>query len=78
MSNYDIEPATGAFAITPSDTAMLSINTRAVHVGASGALKVTMVNGDTVTFTGAVGIMPIRVKQVFSTGTNATGITGLY
>jgi hypothetical protein len=78
MSNYDIEPGFGAFAVTPADSVDLERVTRALHVGESGTLKVVMASGETVTLTGAQGILPIRVRQVFSTGTTATGITGLY
>ena len=78
MSNYDIEPASHAFAITPSDTVALSINTRAIYVGTNGNLKVTTINDEDVTFVGLSGLIPVRAKLVFSTGTTADNIVGLY
>jgi hypothetical protein len=43
-------------------------------------VKLTTINGDTVTFTALpVGtLLPIRAKLVFSTGTTATNLLGLY
>ena len=75
-----IEPAEHAFSITPSNTDPIDHVTRGIYVGASGDLKVLMTGGETVTFVDlAAGVIhPIAVIQVFSTGTDATGIVGLY
>jgi hypothetical protein len=67
----------GAFAITPHDTNELSVQTRAIYIGGSGNLKVEMVDGSIVTFVDAVGILPIMVKLVYTTGTTATSILGI-
>lgn len=73
-------PAEHAAAITPNDGADLANTTRGIYVGGSGNLKVTMVGGEQVTFTGlAAGIIhPIRAARVWSTGTTATSIVGVY
>jgi hypothetical protein len=73
-------PADSAFAVTPNDDDDLSVVTRGVFIGGAGNLKVTLSSGDTVTFTDiAKGFVhPIRAKRIFSTGTTATNILGLY
>jgi hypothetical protein len=71
-------PARGAFSITPADGTDLAIYPKALYVGTAGDVKVDMRDGTTVTFTGAIGVLPIRVKRVYSTGTTATNILGLY
>lgn len=74
-----IDPADGAFDITPSDTENLTQATRGLYVGVSGDVKVDMVNGDTVTYISlAAGIVhPLRVRKVYSTDTSATNIIGI-
>lgn len=73
-------PATRAFAITPNNSTDLTNVTRGIYVGASGDLKVDLMNGDAVTFVGlAAGVIhPMCVKRVYATGTTATGIVGVY
>jgi hypothetical protein len=74
------DPANSAYSITPSDSAELGIYTRGIYVGTSGDLAVMMVSGDIVTFASlSAGVIhPIRVKMVYSTGTTATDIIGVY
>ncbi len=74
-----ISPATAAFPVTPDDTLDLSEITRAVYIGAGGALSVRMLSGDTVTFSGVLAgsMLPLRIDRVFATGTTASGIVGL-
>jgi hypothetical protein len=74
-----VSPATAAFTITPSDTLDLPEVTRAVYIGASGALAVRMSSGQTITFSGVIGgsTLPIRIDRVLATGTTATGVVGL-
>lgn len=72
-----------AEAVTPSNSANISSNGTPVDaftVGAAGDVKVTMENGQTVTFKGLVSgvIYPIRAKKIFATGTTATDIVALY
>lgn len=70
-------PAVSAVEITPADGADLAWTSRALYVGGQGDVKVTTCGGDTVTFVGLVGLLPVRVKRVFATGTTATGIVAL-
>lgn len=74
------EPAANAEAVTPSNTLELAAVSRALYVGGAGNVKVVTLGGDTVTLVGATAgeIIPIRVKQVLSTGTTATSIVSLY
>lgn len=73
-------PATGAAAANLHDSNQLTNGVcRSLYVGVAGDVKVTMANGDTLTLTNvAVGVVPVSVKQVWSTGTTATGIVALY
>lgn len=70
--------ATNAAAVTPSDSTDLTTPGRGVCFASIGALKVTMVNGDVVTFpsgTLAAGVIhPLQVQRVWATGTTATNI----
>ena len=68
-----------AAAVTLSDSAILE-NTRALYIGGAGNLKVTMVEGGDVTFSGlnAGTILPIQVTKAYSTGSTATNIVALY
>tara|TARA_R110002153_G_scaffold139298_2_gene289924 strand:+ start:1083 stop:1367 length:285 start_codon:yes stop_codon:yes gene_type:complete len=53
---------------------------RAVYVGGTGDLKVTMAQGATVVFHGVVAgsMLPIQCNQIFATGTTATNIIALF
>lgn len=74
------DPSSHAVAITPSDSADLAVATRFIRLTVAGALHVTMVGGEEVTYiSGALTIgvaHRLRVTRVFSTGTTATGIYG--
>ncbi len=75
----DADPAIGAVSPTP-DTDITPRNIRALYVGGAGNVAVITSKGETVTFssvqTGTV--LPIRVRQVLSSGTSATNILALY
>lgn len=78
----NLQSAVGAFAITPNDGVDLAQTARAIFVQGSATLvdlKVTMLDGTTVTLLGlASGVMhPIQVRRVWATGTTATNIIGL-
>lgn len=79
-SSRSYDPATSAAAVTPHDTNELSNVTTRVFVGGAGNLKVTMMDGTDVTFTGvtAGSVLPIRVRRVYSTGTTATNIAAMW
>ncbi len=72
-------PATHGFAVTPNDTLDLSEATRAIYVGAGGALAVRLLSGQTATFAGVAAgtILPLRADRVLATGTTAGSIVGL-
>lgn len=71
-------PAGHAEAVTPSDTAELTILSRALWVGVTGNVKVTMKDGSVVTFANLpVGWHPLRVKQVWSASTTASSIVAV-
>lgn len=70
--------AHGAVAVTESDSTVIP-ETRALYVGTTGNLNVTMADGQTVLFTAVpVGIFPIQVTKVLSTSTTASTIIALY
>lgn len=79
--SYDVQSATGAVAVVPSDGADLARGiAKGIYVGVAGNLRVTLAGGDTVTFTGiAAGtVHPLAVKRVFATQTTATDIVAVY
>lgn len=73
--------AISAFAITKSDTTVISPPTNYVYVGGAGDLAVLMAN-DTVAVTlsavPAGTLLSIRVQKVMSTNTTATLVIGMY
>ncbi len=73
-------PMENGFSITPHDTTDLTYVTRGLYVGGSGHVKVDLAGGDTVTLNSmAAGVVHLlRVTRVYSTGTAATSIVGLY
>ncbi len=82
-------PVESALAVTPSDTLPLTPPsgdpnkaTRALMIGGAGNLKVGMADGTTATLVfpaTACGLMiPMAVRQVFATGTTATGVVAFY
>ena len=75
-----MDPAQNAVDVTPSDSADLTNDCRAIYIGAAGTLKLTMAGGTTVTLAAvnAGVIYPLRASRVWSTGTTATGIVALY
>jgi hypothetical protein len=72
-------PAHGAVAVTPSDVTVIAM-CRGLYVGTTGNITVRMADGqDNVLFTAVpVGILPIQVDKVYSTGTTASTIIALY
>lgn len=76
MANvFASDPATDAFAVTPSDSTVLG-GVRGLYVGGAGNVNLKTERGTTVLFSGvpAGAILPIRVLQVLSTSTTATNI----
>jgi hypothetical protein len=72
-------PASGGLVVLPSDEVPLPETSRALYVGAAGSITVKMLSGDSITFEGVArgALLPIRVTQVFQTGTTAGAIVAL-
>lgn len=68
-----------AWAITKNDDNELTYVTKGLYVGGDGDVAVRMFDGTDVTFANvpAGTILPIMVKRVLATGTDATSIVGL-
>lgn len=67
-----------ALTVTPSDSTNLE-TTRAIYVGTTGNLAVTMADGQVVTFTAAaVGYHPLQVTKIMATNTTAGSLLALY
>lgn len=75
-----LAPGSHAEAVTPSDSTVFDEATRALFIGGSGNINVTMENGPQVTFTGVVAgtVLPIRVTAVYSTSTTATNMVAIW
>lgn len=75
-------PAPHVVLITPSDSVDVLVALRGIAFGTVGALKVTTLGGETVTIPSGVlaaGIIhPIMITRVWSTGTTAGNIVGVY
>lgn len=77
-------PAAGAVAVTPSDTDNIfgsgdSRFSRAIYVGVSGDIKMTMSDDSVVTRKAVpVGEWPWCVKRIWATGTTATDMVADY
>ena len=71
--------AHGAASVTLSDSATIP-NTRSLYIGVSGDVKVTMADGQTVTFknTNSGVDLPVQRKKKKKNGTTATDIIALY
>jgi hypothetical protein len=80
FQTQDFSPLTSAVAVTPHNTNELSYVTRALYVGGTGDVAVTMQDSGDVTFADvpAGTLLPLRVKIVKSTGTDATNIVALW
>lgn len=74
----DVASASNAAAVTKSDATIIP-TTRALYIGVTGDVVVTMAGGATpITFKAApVGILPIQVTKVLA-ATAATDILALY
>lgn len=71
--------AHGAASVTPSDSAEMPI-TRSLFIGTNGNIKVTMADGQEITFSNLTAgtIFPIQVVKVWATDTTVTTIIALY
>jgi hypothetical protein len=72
-------PATNIEEITPSDVNDLAQLTIGLNVATPGVVRVTTAAGTISDVFIAPGVIfPLRVRRVWSTGTNATGVRGLF
>jgi hypothetical protein len=81
MANQDMQERktyTSAFAITKSDATVLPPTWGGLFVGGAGAVTVTTLDGELVTFTGVLAgsWLPIVVTKVMA-ATVATNIVGM-
>ena len=76
----DTSSAHKAVAVTPHDTTLIAGGIcRALYVGVSGNISALMADGTTGTFLSVpIGILPVQVQRVNSTGTTATDIVALF
>lgn len=66
-------------AVTPNDSADLTVIPKALLIGVGGTLTITAADDtSSVALTVSAGVLPVRAKRVFATGTTATGIVALY
>lgn len=73
------DPVAHAREILPSDGDDLPHVTRALYLGGTGDLRVTMAGGSVVSFAAlTAGWHPLRVSRVHATGTSATNIIGAW
>ncbi len=72
-------PATSAQSISPNDATDLARTTRAIYIGQTGNVRVKTTTGEIVTLANMQGgvLYPIRIVQVFQTGTTASDLVGL-
>lgn len=71
-------PVTTIFEVTPDDFVDLPETTRCINVAATGAVRVTTIDGANGTIYVAAGIpFPLRASRIWATGTTATGIVGM-
>jgi|LakMenEpi03Aug12_release.lakeMendotaPanAssembly.Ray.scaffolds.fasta_scaffold1019951_1 hypothetical protein len=74
-----VTQAQEAYAVTPNNSTNLAQWPAALYVGGTGDVRVDMANGGTVTFVNVPDgtFLPILVKKVYVTGTDATDIIAL-
>jgi hypothetical protein len=73
-------PPEEAASLVPDDAVPLGHVTRAVYVGTGGDLRVRMLKGGVVTLAAVPGgaLIPLRVAQIYATGTTASDLVGLW
>lgn len=80
MATSATQSARDCADITPSNTANMAREARAIFIGSGGNLKITTQYGSTVTFKNLVRgqILPVQVVKVWATGTTAGDLIALY
>lgn len=79
LADSPISPARRAFAIVPSDAALVDPLPKALYVGGAGNLTLRAVDSSAdVTLAVQAGqIVPLRASHVRAAGTTATGLVAL-
>lgn len=80
FSDSPSSPARECFAITPSDSAELTLVTKAIYVGTGGDIAIVPVGGAApVTFRNVPdgGVLDVRARAIHATGTTAADLVGL-
>jgi hypothetical protein len=75
------DPGSGSVAVDAllSDTVNLTITIRSLYCTVAGTVKFTSQSGLVDTWTVPANfIIPVQMKRVWSTGTTATGLKGIY
>lgn len=73
------DPIVSADDVNANDAADLPTVSRALFIGGTGDVRVTLLGGDVVTFRSmANGWHPIRASRIWQTGTTATNIVACY
>lgn len=76
-----ISPARNVAAITPDDATDLTYVAKALYIGVGGNVYLDAVyEGSNVAFVNVPSgtILPVQTTRVYSTGTTATSIVGMY
>lgn len=75
-----LSPASDGAAVTPSDSALLTVPSKRLWVGGAGNVALVTVRGTALTYTAvpAGTYLNVRAQQVKSTGTTATNIVAEY
>jgi hypothetical protein len=72
-------PGEFAAVVVPSDATVLATPTRAIWVGVTGNIAVRMRGQNLVTFSNVpVGMLPVQVDKILSTGTTATTMLAIW
>ena len=74
------QQAIRAVAIGVGSDTDLNVSGAVVFIGVGGTVKVDTVSGDTATFKNLAdgSILPVQVRRVWATGTDATDMIALY
>lgn len=69
------DPIQSATVVSPNDSVDLPVVSRAIYIGSTGDLHVTLLSGEVITFKNMLaGWHRIRVSRIWSTNTTASDI----
>ncbi len=73
------DPGQDGFEITPADDDFSGNRVAvALWVGGNGTIRVTTIKGTVLNFANFQGWLPMTVRRVWTTGTTATSIVGVF